>query len=77
MDDLKRCKQCGAILQGWFEEENGQCEDCLLKAPCANCDELVYERDMVQSFYAEGWMCKECAGAIEEEVRKHDLHRAS
>ena len=64
MDDLKRCKQCDKILQNQFEEEHGMCEDCLLTEPCSNCGEMVKTDDMVQSFYAEGWLCPECAEAI-------------
>ena len=76
MDDLKRCKQCNAILQNQFEEEHGKCEDCLLTEPCSNCGETVKTDDMVQSFYAEGWLCPECAEAIEKEA-KHGLPCAS
>ena len=76
MDDLKRCKQCDKILQNQFEEEHGQCEDCLLTEPCSNCGEMVKTDDMVQSFYAEGWLCPECAAAIEKEA-KHGLPCAS
>ena len=70
------CKQCGKVLQGWFEEESGKCEDCLLTEPCSNCGEMVKTDDMVQSFYAEGWLCPECAEAIEKEA-KHGLPCAS
>lgn len=70
------CKQCGKLLQGWFEEEHGKCEDCLLTEPCSNCGEMVKTDEMVQSFYAEGWLCPECAEAIEKEA-KHGLPCAS
>ena len=70
------CKECGKKLVGWFEEENGKCEDCLLKKPCANCKEMTEEKIMMQSFYAEGLLCPGCAEAIEKEAR-HDLHSAS
>ena len=76
MDDLKRCKQCNKILQSTFEHEEGKCEDCLLTEPCSNCGEMVKTDEMVQSFYAEGWLCPECAAAIEKEAR-HDLPSAS
>lgn len=76
MDDLKRCKQCNKILQNQFEEENGKCEACMLTEPCSNCGEMVKTDDLVQSFYAEGWLCPECAAAIEKEAR-HDLPSAS
>ena len=70
------CKQCDKLLQNQFEEEHGKCEDCLLTEPCSNCGETVKTDDMVQSFYAEGWLCPECAAAIEKEAR-HDLPSAS
>ena len=76
MDDLKRCKQCNKILQSTFEHEEGKCEDCLLKKPCANCKEMTEEKIMVQSFYVQGWLCPECAEAIEKEA-KHGLPCAS
>ena len=76
MDDLKRCKQCNVILQSTFEQEKGKCEDCLLTKPCSNCGEMVKTDDMVQSFYAEGWLCQECAEAIKKEA-KHGLPCAS
>ena len=76
MDGLKRCKQSGKVLQGWFEEESGKCEDCLLTEPCSNCGEMVKTDDMVQSFYVQGWLCPECAEAIEKEA-KHGLPCAS
>ena len=76
MDDLKRCKQCDKILQNQFEEEHGKCEDCLLTEPCSNCGEMVKTDDLVQSFYADGWLCPECATAIEKEA-KHGLPCAS
>ena len=71
------CKQCDKILQNQFEEEQGECEDCLLTEPCSNCGEMVKTDDVVQSFYAQGWLCPECAAAIEEEARKHGLPCAS
>ena len=71
-----RCKQCDKLLQNQFEEEHGKCEDCLLTEPCSNCGEMVKTEDMVQSFYAEGWLCPECAEAIEKEA-KHGLPCAS
>ena len=71
-----RCKQCDKLLQNQFEEEHGKCEDCLLTEPCSNCGETVKTDDMVQSFYAEGWLCPECAEAIEKEA-KHGLPCAS
>ena len=70
------CKQCGKTLQGWFEEEHGKCEDCLLTEPCSNCGETVKTNDMVQSFYVQGWLCPECAEAIEKDA-KHGLPCAS
>ena len=76
MDDLKRCKQCNAILQSTFEQEEGKCEGCLLTEPCSNCGEMVKTDDMVQSFYAQGCLCPECAEAIEKEA-KHGLPCAS
>ena len=72
MDGLKRCKQCDKILQNQFEEEQVKCEDCLLTEPCSNCGETVKTDDMVQSFYVQGWLCPECAAAIEKEA-KHGL----
>ena len=65
-----RCKQCDKLLQNQFEEEHGKCEDCLLTEPCSNCGEMVKTDDMVQSFYAQGWLCPECAEAIEKEAKR-------
>ena len=71
------CKQCGKLLVGWFEEENNLCEDCLLTEPCSNCGEMVKTDEMVQSFYAQGWLCPECAEAIEKEAKHVELPSAS
>ena len=69
-------KTYSALQMAFGMGGNGKCEDCLLTEPCSNCGEMVKTDDMMQSFYAEGWLCPECAEAIEKEA-KHGLPCAS